>query len=296
MRKTCCRVRRDRRGRVDGLGAHVGRLAQVPARQRDDLAGHRGREQHGLPVGGRELQNALDVRQEAQVEHLVRLVKDEGAHVAQAQVTLPDQVEQPAGRADDDVDAGAQRLDLRLVGAAAVERQHARAQAGAGHPQVAGDLDRQFPGGHDHQGARRLGGGGRAVLQPLQQRDTEAERLAGAGPRLADDVVATQRDRQGQGLDRKGGVNSRGLEGRADRVRNAEFTERNHVRGVRAPLGGGVEQDRAAGTVTGGVRILRCPLPGQCFAGQGFQPPSIPLCPPAYRAGRAKVGRLPPRR
>ena len=48
--------------------------------------------------------------------------------LAEDEVTLLGEVEQPAGRADDDVDALAQRLDLRLVRAAAVDREHARAE------------------------------------------------------------------------------------------------------------------------------------------------------------------------
>ena len=93
--------------------------------QRDDRAGHGGREQHGLPAGRQQLDDLLDVGQEAQVEHLVGLVEHQRAHVAEVEVALLGQVEQPAGRADDDLDALAQRLDLRLVGPAAVDREHA---------------------------------------------------------------------------------------------------------------------------------------------------------------------------
>ena len=41
-------------------------------------------------------------------------------------------------------------------------------------------------------------------LEPVQQRHAEAEGLAGAGARLADQVVAGERDRQGELLDREG--------------------------------------------------------------------------------------------
>jgi len=67
-------------------------------------------------------------------------------------VTLPGQVEQPAGRADHEI-RGGQGLDLRLIGAAPVDGDHPGTQARAGDPQVIGDLDGQFPGGHDDQGA-----------------------------------------------------------------------------------------------------------------------------------------------
>ncbi|WP_246077149.1 hypothetical protein [Actinomadura hallensis] len=39
------------------------------------------------------------------------------------------------------------------------------------------------------------------MLDALQQRHAEGEGLAGAGAGLADDVVAAQRDRQGELLD-----------------------------------------------------------------------------------------------
>ena len=68
-------------------------------------------------------QDALDVGQEAQVEHLVGLVEHQHRQPAELQVTLLGQVEQPARGADDDVDALLQRLDLRLVGRAAVDRR-----------------------------------------------------------------------------------------------------------------------------------------------------------------------------
>ena len=180
----------------------------MPSGQRDDFTRHRGREHHGLPLSRGQLQDAFHVRQEAEVEHLVRLVQDEGPHFAQAQVPLADEIQQPAGGADNDVDTRAERLDLRLVGAATVEGQHPGTQPRACHPQVAGDLDGQLPGGDDNERARGLRVGLRLVLESLQQRDTEAERLAGAGARLADDVVAAQCDRQGQGLNGKGGVYS----------------------------------------------------------------------------------------
>ena len=43
---------------------------------------------------------------EAEVEHLVGLVEDEDLDVAQAQRPAVDEVEEPAGRGDEDVDAG----------------------------------------------------------------------------------------------------------------------------------------------------------------------------------------------
>ena len=61
------------------------------------------------------LEDALDVGQEAEVEHFVGLVEHQYRQAAELQVALLRQVEQAARRADDDVDSLVQRLDLRLV-------------------------------------------------------------------------------------------------------------------------------------------------------------------------------------
>ena len=69
----------------------------------------------------------LDVGQEAEVEHLVGLVEDEGVDVGEVEGAAVGEVDQPAGRADDDVDAALERLELRLVGDAAVDGEDAQA-------------------------------------------------------------------------------------------------------------------------------------------------------------------------
>jgi hypothetical protein len=69
---------------------------------------------------------------------------------------------QAADRASDDEIYGGEGLDLRLEGAAAVDRNHSRAQARTRDPEIIGNLDSEFPGGHDDEGARRrapAGGG-----------------------------------------------------------------------------------------------------------------------------------------
>jgi hypothetical protein len=51
------------------------------------------------------------------------------------------------------------------------------------------------------------------VRDALQHRDAEGECLAGAGPGLADDVVAVQGDRQGERLNGERVYDALGLEG-----------------------------------------------------------------------------------
>ena len=56
----------------------------------------------------------LDVGEEAEVEHLVGLVEDDDARVAEVEVTLLGEVDEAAGGADDDLDAALEGLDLGL--------------------------------------------------------------------------------------------------------------------------------------------------------------------------------------
>ena len=68
-------------------------------------------------------------------------------------MALLGEVEQPARGADHDVDALAQRLDLRLVGASAVDRDDAqRRDRRPASREVAGDLHAQLAGRHDDEG------------------------------------------------------------------------------------------------------------------------------------------------
>ena len=95
-----------------------------------------------------------------------------------------------------------QRLDLRLVGPAAVDGEHAGAEPLAGTREVGRDLHGQLAGRGDDQGLR-LGAVAARQREPVEQRHAEAQRLAGAGAGLADQVVAGQRDRQRELLDRE---------------------------------------------------------------------------------------------
>ncbi len=151
-------------GVVDGrrmrrLGPDVGGLVHERAGQRDDRVRHGRREQHGLPFVGDLPQNPLDVGQEAQVEHFVGLVEHQHRQPAELQVALLRQVEQAPWRADDDVDALLQRLDLRLVGPAAVDGRDGQLAFTGGEVlrrggQVSGHLQAQFAGWDDDECAR----------------------------------------------------------------------------------------------------------------------------------------------
>ncbi len=228
---------RDRRALVVRLGgADVGRAVHVPAGEADDGARHGRREQHGLPLRRQLVDDLLDVGQEAQVEHLVGLVQHEHAHGGQVELLLARQVQQTARGADDDVDAALQRLDLGLVAATAVDRENPDVTDLAGDQQVVGDLGAQLARRDDDQRLRRgrqLGRGEAAGVHVggdadgVDDGESEAQGLAGAGLGLPDDVVAGHGDREGHLLDREGSDDANGLEGLCGLGKDPEFTERS---------------------------------------------------------------------
>ena len=98
--------RRDRGHRdLDGVG-------EQPVGEFGDLARHGGGEEQRLALGRDHCRQLADVVDEAHVEHLVGLVEDEDLHVRQHDSALVDEVEQPAGRGDEDVDAIGHVADL----------------------------------------------------------------------------------------------------------------------------------------------------------------------------------------
>ena len=219
-------------------------LSHVAAGQRDHGPRHGGAEEHRVPARRRQGEQLLHVRQEAQVEHLVGLVQHDSSGVAEVEVSLGGQVEQPARGADDDLDALLQRLDLRLVGAPAVDRQHADPPSVAGLGEVAGDLDGQLARGGHHEGLRgaatrevgraRVAGGEHVV----QDRQAEPEGLARPRLGLADDVVPGERHGQGHRLDGEG-VDDPAVGQRADDVGvDAEVGEGAVVLQGSLPIGG----------------------------------------------------------
>ena len=178
------------------LGPDVHRVAHVAAGERDHGRRHRRGEQHRLAQLVRTADEVLHVVEEPEVEHLVRLVEHEHLDVGEIEVSLVGEVEQPARSANHHVDSRTQGVDLRLVGATAVHREHPGAARLAGEREVAGDLDRQLAGRRDHECLRlaRLDEQLEVTItrdgDPLQERDAEREGLPGAGARLPDEVVA----------------------------------------------------------------------------------------------------------
>ena len=180
------------------------RLIEEAVRQGFDLFGKRGGKHQGLPASWQKGNDFFDVRQESHVEHAVRLVEHEHFQQPEIELLAADEIEQAAGGGDDDVDALAQRLDLRLFLDAAENRGHADRQALAVVADVFHDLHGELAGGGEDERlepawlARAV-----RVGEAVEHRQHESRRLAGAGLGDGDDVHAQHHLGNGGGLHRR---------------------------------------------------------------------------------------------
>ena len=218
-------------------------LARVALRELDDRARERRREEHGPPVRRRGAEELLQLLPEAHVEHLVRLVEDEGAQRREIERAALQVIDQPSGGPDHDVHALAEgpRLAPRIHAPHA--RRHAPARLTVEPLELSLHLDRELSRrGHDERTRRsRLSERRRLAEERLRQREAEGDRLARAGARGDEQVPATVR-----------GVEHRRLDGR--RLGVAAPIERRQERRVRPDGAKGVHGTRSTPAAPGGVR------------------------------------------
>ena len=185
------------------LDGDLDRVLEVLLRDPADLRRHGRREQRDVLAVGGVGEDRLDVLGEAHLQHLVGLVEDEEAQLAQVERALLEVVHDAARRADDDVHATTQRGQLHAVALAAVDRQHAHAlHVGGVLLEGLRDLERELTGRGQDECLRRL----LREVELRQDRQGERGRLAGAGLGETDDVAPLEERRDGQGLDLRGGL------------------------------------------------------------------------------------------
>ena len=154
------------------------------------------------PTFGGLVEQPLHGGQEAEVGHVVGLVEDRDLDGRQVAEALADEVLEPAGAGDEDVDARRERLHLRVL-ADAAEHHGGREPGGLGQRLDHGeDLVGQLAGRNEDEGTGLPGAAG-AAGQPGHQRQAEGERLAAAGAPAAEHVLAGEGVGQGGDLDRE---------------------------------------------------------------------------------------------
>ena len=163
---------------------------------------------------------SLDVVAETHVEHHVHLVEDDHLDRFEPQRAAPHVVHHAARRADDDLRALLEAAELAFVGLAAVNRQRVMPRLKSASLWTSSDTCTASSRVGQRMStctARRL----RVGL--LDGGNGERGGLAGAGLRLADDVLALHQDGDGRGLDRRGLFKAQFINGLQQFGGKAEF-------------------------------------------------------------------------
>ena len=175
--------------------------AQHLRRQRRNRRRHRRAEEERLTTDGQVRQDLANLGEKAHVEHAVRLVEDEVLELIHPRVARSHVIQQPAGRRDDDVDAAPERVLLRSHPDAAEDRGAGDRRVDRERGEIFEDLRRKLPRRRQHERARRAP---RLVDQTVENREQKRRRLAAAGLRGGNDVLAEHRRRDRFGLNRRG--------------------------------------------------------------------------------------------
>ena len=206
-----------------GVTATLHRVGQHLAGELGDLLRHGRREEQRLALPRQHGDDLPDVVDEAHVEHAVGLVEDEDLDLVEVKRAVVAEVEQAAGRGDQDVDAVLKRPHLAAHRDAADGERHAEAEVAAIGAEALDDLAGELARRAEHEDAARLPlGAGRRAGEAMEDGQSEGGGLA--GPRLGDaDKVASGEDgRNGGGLDRRRRRVSLADKGAGDRLGEAE--------------------------------------------------------------------------
>src|SRR5690606_35688017 len=145
------------------------------------------------------------------VEHAIGFVEHQHLDVRQVDGALASVIEQAAGRCDEDVDAAAQSVDLRVDVDAAEHDGRRQLDVLAVRDDALLDLRRELARRREDQRADRARtAGGSAARhgrrQALQDRQHETGGRAGSGLGAGQQVAAGEHGRDRLGLDRGGGI------------------------------------------------------------------------------------------
>ena len=156
-----------------------------------DFGRHRRGEEQRLPRKRDHLADALDIGNEAHVEHAVGFVDDKQFDAGEQQAAALGMVEQPARCCDQHIDAARQFGVLVAERDPADQKRHVEFLAGAVFVELFLDLGGEFSRRFQDQGAGHSGPGA-ALFQHGEHGQDEGSGLAGAGLGDAENVPAGQ--------------------------------------------------------------------------------------------------------
>ena len=179
----------------------LGGIVEVLPRDAANFGRHGGREQHHLALLGQLAEHPFDIVDEAHAQHLIGLIEHQGAQAGEIQGALAHVVHHPAGGTNHHLDAALEPGDLVAEIGTAIHGQHPQVgHLGGEGVEGFGHLDRQFPGGGEHQHL----GGALVGVDRRQQGQGEGGRFARTRLGLTNQVPAQEELRDGRLLDRRG--------------------------------------------------------------------------------------------
>ena len=189
-----------------GLGHfHPHRIVQEGIGDALDFRRHGRREEQGLARERHQLADALDVGDEAHVEHAVGFVDDQQFDAGEQQAAAFGMIEQPTGGGDQHVDAAGELGVLIAERHAADDERDVELVVLAVLLEMLDDLRGQFARRLEDERARHARARA-ALLEHGEHRQHESGGLAGAGLRDAEHVAAGEDVRDGLLLDGGGGL------------------------------------------------------------------------------------------
>ncbi|HYB22779.1 MAG TPA: hypothetical protein VED41_03210 [Solirubrobacteraceae bacterium] len=174
------------------------RVVRVPFGESSGLAVEGGREEQRLSLLRAGGDDPVDRRAKAHVEHPIGLIEDQHPDPVQSERAAREEVLEPAWGRDQHVRCGGV-LGLLDQAGPAVDRGHAQRPSVRDPADLIDDLGRELAGWREHKRRRTRVGG----ADPVDQRDSERERLARPGRRLCDHIPAGHRVADHGTLDRE---------------------------------------------------------------------------------------------
>ena len=176
------------------------RVIHVPFRQFPNVVADGRGEKEGLAGLRSASKDAFDVGPEADVEHAVGFVENDVNDIAHEEGFSFDVVDDSSRRADDDIDALAERSQLSIDRFSAVEAADVNVATLGEFLELADDLLDQFPRGSENDGLRARA----ARLEHFDDGNGERRGFSRARFCLADDVVPFKGIGNQSGLDGAG--------------------------------------------------------------------------------------------